>query len=123
NGDVYLSTPRDRQDKGGAGIVALHLDAGHKAVQVEHFGSIDGATAIRFNKGALYAASPSGIYRFRFGGNALLPTGEPEAIVEGTPTAHPGFNRINRAIAFDGKGSMFVAVDASANICVSPEAP
>src|SRR3569623_1570550 len=55
NGDLYISTPVDRQNK-GEGIIAVHLDANHKADHTDHFGAVAGGTAIRFYKGALYAA-------------------------------------------------------------------
>src|SRR3954454_24290849 len=83
NGDIYVSTPKDQQGNGkGAGIIALHLDASGKAVDTQHFGSIDGGTGIGFHNGALYATSPSGIYRFTFNGNALVPTKDPDVIVD-----------------------------------------
>src|SRR6476659_5799420 len=106
NGDIYLSTPKDPQGN-GSGIVAIRLDANHKASDVQHFGTIDGGTGIRFYKGALYASSPSGVYRFVLSGNELVPKAEPVAIVQGTPENHPGFNRTNRPIALDGKGNLF----------------
>jgi hypothetical protein len=47
NGDVYVSTPKDQQGNGkGTGIIALRLDASHKAVDIQHFGTIDGGTGI-----------------------------------------------------------------------------
>jgi len=119
NGDIYISTPKDQRSSGG-GIIALHLDAAHKADQVQHFGTVEGGTGIRFYNGALYAASPSAVYRFTFSGSTLVPTKEPEIIVDGMPTTHPGFNRVNRPLAFDGKGNLFVALDGSANICSAP---
>jgi glucose/arabinose dehydrogenase len=122
NGDIYLSTPKDAQGKGG-GIVALRLDANHRAGDVQHFGTIDGGTGIRFYKGALYASAPSGVFRFALTGNELVPRAEPVAIVKGTPETHPGFNRTNRPIAFDGKGNLFLALDASANLCTDPAIP
>ena len=122
NGDIYVSTPKGNQGAGG-GIIALHLDANHKADQVQHFGGVDGGTGIRFYNRALYATSPSGVYRFTFSGNQLVPVEDPEAIVDGMPATHPGFNRANRPIAFDGKGSLFVALDASANLCADPAQP
>jgi glucose/arabinose dehydrogenase len=122
NGDIYVSTPKDQQGNGtGGGIIALRLDASHKAVEVQHFGSIDGGTGIRFHNGALYATSPSGLYRFTFSGEALVPTKDPDAIVEGMPTTHPGFNRANRPITFDASGHVFVSVEASGNFCADPE--
>jgi hypothetical protein len=38
------------------------------------------------------------------------------------PTDHPGFNRVNRPLAFDRKGNLFVALEASGNICADPSA-
>jgi glucose/arabinose dehydrogenase len=122
NGDLYVSTPANPQGQGG-GIIALRLDSAHRAAMIEHFGSIDGGTGIRFSGGRLYASSPSGVYRFTFEGSALVPTKDPEAIVEGTPTTHPGFNRTNRPIALDGRGHLFIALDASANLCTDPKTP
>ncbi|HYL37098.1 MAG TPA: PQQ-dependent sugar dehydrogenase [Bryobacteraceae bacterium] len=123
NGDIYVSTPVDKQNSGG-GIIALHLDAKHTAAQAQHFGTVEGGTAIRFYKGALYAASPSAIYRFSFSSrDALMPGKDPEIIVDGMPATHPGFNRANVALAFDGNGDMFVALEGSANMCTAPNAP
>jgi glucose/arabinose dehydrogenase len=118
NGDIYVSTPKD-----GGGIIALHLDANHKADKIEHFSKVDGGTGIRFYNSALYASSQSGIYRFTFGGDALVPSKEPELIVDGMPVVHPGFNRVNRPVAFDGKGNLFVALDASGNFCADSLTP
>ena len=123
NGDIYVSTPRDQKGLGkGGGIIALRLDASHRAVDVQHFGSIDGGTGIRFHDGALYATSPAGVFRFAFSGNALVPTGDPETIVDGMPATFPGFNRANRPLAFDASGHLFVSVEASGNFCADPEA-
>jgi glucose/arabinose dehydrogenase len=123
NGDLYISTPRDQQGNGkGAGIIALRLDASHKVVDTQHFGAIDGGTGIAIHNGALYATSPEGIYRFTFSGNALVPVKDPDVIVKGMPIEHPGFNRANRPIAFDGSGHVFVSVEASSNFCPDPNA-
>src|SRR6185312_14177028 len=123
NGDLYISTPIDRQNK-GAGIIAVHMDAGHKADRVEHFGAVAGGTAIRFYKGALYAASPSSIYRFTFDDkDALLPQKDPEVIVDGMPADHPGFARENVALAFDDKDNLYIALPGSANLCTDTNAP
>ena len=122
NGNLYVSTPHN-QDPGKSGIIALHLDANHHADQIQHFGSIDGGTGIRFHNDRLYASTPSGVYRFAFRGSELIPSVDPELIVDGMPASHPGFNRVNRPIAFDGKGSLFIALDASANLCTAQTQP
>ena len=122
NGTIYVSTPRNQEAR-ASGIIAIHLDANHHADQTQHFGSVDGGTGIRFHNDRLYASTPAGVYRFTFRGNELVPSSEPELIVDGMPTAHPGFNRVNRPIAFDGKGNLFVALDAAANLCTAQTLP
>jgi glucose/arabinose dehydrogenase len=122
NGNIYISTPQSQDGKGG-GIIALHLDLNHRADRIEHFGTIDGGTGIRFHDDRLYASTPSGVYRFTFSGGELVPGNEPDVIVDGMPASHPGFNRVNRPIAFDGKGHLFVALDGSANLCTEQPQP
>lgn len=122
NGNVYVSTPQGADGHGG-GIIALHLDASHRVDQTQHFGSVDGGTGIRFHDDRLYASTPSAVYRFAFRGNELVPSADPEVVVDGMPASHPGFNRVNRPIAFDGKGNLFVALDASANLCTEQALP
>src|SRR6185437_3643262 len=100
NGDIYLSTGRGVARDGGDGIIAVHIGAGHKADRVEHFGVVDGGTGIAIWHGALYAASPSRIYRFSFHGNALLPDPEPTVIVDNIAKS----KQSNHGIAIDRKG-------------------
>jgi hypothetical protein len=121
NGDIYFSTPVDKQNSGG-GIIALHLDANHKADQILHFSKVEGGTGIGFYDGALYASSASAVYRFRFGGNGLLPQQNPDIIVDGMPASHPGFNRANVPLAFDDRGNLYIALEGSANLCTDPNA-
>ncbi|MES2255451.1 MAG: hypothetical protein V4559_10455, partial [Pseudomonadota bacterium] len=108
---LYVSTERQGKDAANAGIIALHLDSRHKADKVEHFSTIDNGTGIAFDRGALYAASASGIYRFRFSGNELVPSAQPETIVGGVPSRTP--------LVFDGKGGLFLAVNSGSNFCVA----
>jgi glucose/arabinose dehydrogenase len=117
NGDIYVST-LDR------GIFALHPDAKHRADRIEHFGAVQGGTGIRFYRGALYATTGSGVYRFTFSnGKELVPEKIPQIIVEGMPVRDPGFNRENRALAVDGNGNIFVGLGGSANLCVARNSP
>ena len=117
NGDIYVST-LDR------GIYALHLDAQHKADKIENFGAVQGGTGIRFDHGALYATTSSGVYRFTFDNSAeLVPEKIPQIIVQGMPVRDPGFNRENRMLALDGQGNLFVSMGASANLCVARNSP
>src|SRR5262249_6405529 len=103
NGDLYLSTPQNQQGKGG-GIIAVHTDVNHHADRIEHFGTVDGGTGIRWTNGRLYASSPTAVYRFTFAGDELVPTKEPEIVLDGIDPTHPGLPRTNRPLAFDTKG-------------------
>jgi glucose/arabinose dehydrogenase len=114
-GDLYVSTERPTKDAPDAGIIALHLNADHKADRTEHFSQIDNGTAIAFYKGALYTSSADTIYRFALSADALVPTSPPETVVSGVPG--------RAAIAFDGKGNLFVAVGSGGNVCVPPGTP
>jgi glucose/arabinose dehydrogenase len=112
--DIYFST-RHGRDQPSVGIVAVRMGADHKAMDTEHFGNVDQGTGIRIYHGWLYAASGTGIYRFSLG-DALVPTGAPELIVDGlAATNHP--------IAFDGRGNMYVSTDGGggANNCPDPD--
>ena len=117
NGDIYVSTAHGPQVP-SMGIYALRLGPDHKAVQTEHFGSVDQGTGIRFYKGALYAASGTGVDRITFSGNELVPTAAPEVIVDGLTGGSHG-------IAFDGKGNLFVSISGGGgdNNCSDPNAP
>lgn len=112
---LYVSTQQPGKDAPDAGIIALQLDAHHRAARIEHFSSIDNGTAIAVHKGALYAASAHTLYRIRLTGHQLVPTAKPEAVVVGVP-GRP-------ALAFDDKGGLYLAVRGSGNICVAPGTP
>ena len=115
NGDLYVSTRGDKSNS----IVAIHLDANHKADKVENFSDVKGGTGIRFYHGSLYASSPTTVYRFTFSGDDLVPNAAPVTIVEGMPSN--GFSA--RPLAFDGSGAMFVGLGSGGNICVAKDTP
>ncbi|HUO02635.1 MAG TPA: hypothetical protein VMU31_07640 [Rhizomicrobium sp.] len=119
NGDIYVSTRAERAGETAPGIVALRLGRDGKVVETEHFSTVSGGTGIRFYKGALYADSPTTVYRFTFKGRELVPSAEPQILIDGMP--EKGFP--SRGLAFDGKGGLYVTVGASSNICLDPNAP
>lgn len=111
---LYVST-RGKDN----GIIALHLDASHKSDRSAYFGSVNGGTGIRFWRDKLYASTPTAVYRFQFSGDEFVPSAAPDIIVDGMP----GTGSLNRPLALDGKGNLFVAVAGVSNICVDPAAP
>ena len=74
--DLYVSTQWNAQGTSGD-LIAIHLDADHKADKSVHFGAMGGGTGIGIYRGALYAASTSRIYRYSFHGKDLVPISEP----------------------------------------------
>ncbi|HEY0265194.1 MAG TPA: hypothetical protein VGC16_00490 [Rhizomicrobium sp.] len=116
--DIYVSTHHGR-DQPSVGIVALRLGPDHKPVDTQHFGvgTADQGTGIRIFKGALYAASGTGVYRFTLD-DALVPAAAPDLIVDGlAATNHP--------LAFDGKGNIYVGIDGGGGAinCPDPKTP
>jgi glucose/arabinose dehydrogenase len=114
NGDLFVST----RGENASGIVAIHLSKDHKADRVERFTMLGGGTGIRVYGDNLYATSPTSIYRFALHGGEFLPADEPETIVQGMPDK--GFSA--RPISFDDRGTLFVGVGGSANICTDVNA-
>jgi len=115
NGDIFVSTETAR-DAAPEGIIALRLDRDHKAVETQHFGTVANGTSIRFYKNALFAASPTTVYRFDFTGRELMPAAAGQIVLDGLPSK--GFP--SRGMAFDGKGGLYIEAGASSNICLDP---
>lgn len=115
NGDLFVSTRGAK----ASGIVAIRLNADHKLQKLETFSNVTGGTGIRFYRDALYATSPTAIYRFSFDENLLVPPNAPEIVVDGMPSN--GFSA--RPVAFDSNGDIFVGVGGVANICVDEKTP
>ncbi len=122
DGDIYVSTMNlaafAHPDAPHTGIIALHVGKDGKAVVVDHFGGIENGTGIAFYRGALYAASPTAIWRYGFAGREIIPTTAPERIVDGMPTG----GSPSHGIAIDGKGHLFLSVAGSSNNCVDEAA-
>jgi glucose/arabinose dehydrogenase len=118
NGDIYVTTqlpPFSTYEPDAIrGILALRdTNKDGRIDSVESFTKILG-TGIRFYDNALYVSDHLGIYRFRFKGNELVPSSEPEVIVDGF-TAEA--QHADKTFAFDQRGRMYVNVGAPSNSC------
>jgi glucose/arabinose dehydrogenase len=112
---LYVSTEPQTKDAANQGIMALHLDAKHHADTLAHFSTIHNGTAIAVYKGALYTSSPNTLYRFPLSGKELVPSAKPEIVIDGIPS--------RAALAFDGKGGLYLAMGGSGNTCVPKDTP
>lgn len=112
NGDVYVAL---RQARPEGGVAALRDENGDGAAdRIEYFGEHAG-TGMAIHDGFLYASSDNAIYRYRLPeGEALVPEGGPETVVEGFPQQR---SHASKALAFDPSGNLFVNVGAPSNAC------
>lgn len=114
NGDVYvkLGTPSN----GGALVALRDTNADGKADIREYFTS-EGGTGVAIHQGYLYYSSNNEVFRRKFSGEELIPSGTEELILilpqQGQHGAKP--------LAFDGDGNMYVTIGAPSNSCQDPD--
>jgi glucose/arabinose dehydrogenase len=111
NGTVYVAI----QGRGGdrAGIIALRDGNGDGTLETMERAGEKSTTGIAVRNGYVYAASVSGVDRFKINGDALA-LGPAEAVVIDLPVTIP---HQDKGIAFDGQGGLFVNVGAPSNAC------
>jgi len=116
NGDIYVKLRINTGDKGNVALRDTNGDG--KADIVERFGDYpnDGrfATEMRIHKGYLYFSSELVVYRQKLTPNKLIPEGKPETLVT---DPYPIRWHNAKALAFDGKGGMYVTFSAPTNAC------
>ena len=100
-------------------VIALRDTNGDgKLDQVQKFGPGLQGTGIAWHDGYLYVASNTQVVRFKMDGTALVPTGQPEVIVDDLPRAQP---HSAKPIAFGDHGELFVHVGSPSNACQDPD--
>lgn len=116
NGDVFVRLGSLDDEDGG--IVALRDTTGNgRADVVSHFEESEG-TGIAIHDGHLYYSTDVSVHRYALAEGELVPSGQPETIVEGFPdTGSHGA----KSMAFDGSGSIFVNSGAPSNNCEASE--
>jgi glucose/arabinose dehydrogenase len=100
-------------------VLALRdADGDGRFEDVQKFGPGLNGTGIGFHDGYLYVGSNTQVVRFKMDGNALVPTGQPEVIVDDIPRAGP---HAAKPIAFGDRGELFVHVGSPTNACQEPD--
>ena len=112
NGDVFVAL-RNRGNQSG-GVMALRdLDGDGTADQTQRWGEVAGS-GIALGDEVLYLATDNGVLRYPLPTGSLTPSGPPETIVEGLPSAR---NHATKSIALHPDGSIFVAIGSPSNAC------
>ena len=103
------------------GVVALRdLDGNGTADQTERWGD-EGGSGIVLGDGVLYLATNNAVLRYPVAAGSLTPSGPPETIVDGLPSAR---NHPTKSIALHPDGSVFVGIGSPSNACqTSPRTP
>ncbi len=112
NGDVFVAL-RNRGNQSG-GVMALRdLDGDGTADQTQRWGEVAGS-GIALGDEVLYLATDNGVLRYALPAGSLTPSGPPETLVEGLPSAR---NHATKSIALHPDGSIFVAIGSPSNAC------
>ncbi len=114
NGVIYLrlATPNK-----GKSIVALKDTNGDgQADMREYFEDVQGGTGIKVHQGYLYFSSDHEVFRRRFQGDEIIPSGARELIL----TLDRQTQHAAKPLAFDDSGNMYVTIGAPSNACQDP---
>ncbi len=112
-GDVYVNLGREKNQKGLVALRDSNTDG--IADQIKYFGS-GGGTAVLIHDGYLYHSTKTQVFRQALNADDLEPSGTPERIL----TLPRQFQHGSKALAFDGKGNMYVVIGAPSNACQLP---
>lgn len=115
NGDIYIKM---RNTDNGGGVVALRDTTGDGRADIQEYFTDHGGTGIGIYNGYLYFSSDTVVYRVKLNEGELVPSGEPEVIVEGFM---PQQSHASKPFTFDGNGNIFVTVGAPSNACQEPD--
>lgn len=118
-GDVYVVLRRIAEGAPAGAVIALRdADGDGKFEQQQRFGGADIAgTGIAWRNGYLYVGGDNRLVRFRMSGDALVPSGQPETIVEfPAQRAHTA-----KPFAFGRNNEVYVHVGAPSNACQDPD--
>jgi len=115
NGDVYL---RLSKAQNGQSLVALRDTNQDGVADVqEYFGGSETGTGVQIQAGYLYFSTNSKVFRKKFKGNELVPSGDAELIL----TLPEQNQHAAKPLAFDQAGNMYVTIGAPSNSCQQPD--
>ncbi len=115
NGDLYL---RLSEPKNAFSIVALRdADSNGSPDQIKYFEELNGGTGIKVHNGYLYFSTNTQVFRRRFKGAELVPSGDRELIL----TLAEQNQHAAKPIAFDAQDNMYITIGAPSNACQDPD--
>jgi glucose/arabinose dehydrogenase len=117
-GDLYTVQRAVAEGVPPGAVIALRdADGDGRFEQQQRFGEGLYGTSIRWRDPYLYVGADTKIVRYRMG-DALVPGGQPETIVEGF---NPDRQHSAKPFAFGPSGELFVHVGPPSNACQNPD--
>ncbi len=113
NGDVYGAI-RQRGEQDGGLVVMRDADGDGVADGVRSFGPKDVTTGLTIHKDSLYFSSNVKVYKLPLEKGRMVPTGQPEVIVEGFPEQR---GHADKPITFDREDHIYVGSGVPSNAC------
>jgi glucose/arabinose dehydrogenase len=115
NGDVYLRLSKPTQ---GHTLVALRdTNKDGQADLKEYFGGPEPGTGVKMYQGYLYYSTNQQVFRKKFNGNELVPSGNAELVL----TLPQQDQHAAKPLAFDKAGNLYVTIGAPSNSCQEPD--
>ncbi|MEE8107561.1 MAG: sorbosone dehydrogenase, partial [Gammaproteobacteria bacterium] len=111
NGDVYVSL---RRANDGEGVIGLRDDDGDGVADRRAAFGHAGGTGAAIYKDYLFFSSDDTVYRMKFTGGELVPSGEMEVVASGFPKQG---SHAAKSLAISADGKLFVNSGAPSNAC------
>ncbi len=111
NGDVYVSL---RRAKDGKGVIGLRDDDDDGVADRQVAFGHAGGTGAAIYKDYLFFSSDDTVYRMKFTGGELVPSGEMEVVASGFPKQG---SHAAKSLAISADGKLFVNSGAPSNAC------
>lgn len=124
--DGVIYAKLQNSDEHGSLVALKDIDGDIRADTITKFaGFYEGtedsyATEARIHDGYLYYSSELVVYRIKLDAEHLVPQGNPEVILT-DDHPHGGHEHIQKPLAFDDKGNMYVPFGAPSNSCQEPK--
>lgn len=114
NGDVFLA----QSDAGKVVVLRPTADGAHAAKITTFASGFDRPHGLAVRDGALYVADVKSLWRFPYSVGALHASGKRVHLADTTPPQGPG--HFTRDIAFDSRGTLYLAIGSRDNVGEDP---
>jgi glucose/arabinose dehydrogenase len=114
NGDLYVALNNDpRRGITGAVLAVRDTNGDARADVTQRFGPT-GGNGVFWHDGVLFFAPNERVLRYRFPGNALVPTESPAVVISQLPDTG---DHVSKTVVIDRQGWLYLNVGSATNTC------